>query len=141
MQLFLLTVLTMIAFAANSVLNRGALSGGGIDPAGFALIRLASGAMMLVFLVAWRAGLGWFLQAANVWAVLGLAAYMLGFSFAYVALDAGTGALVLFGGVQITMFWVPFWRGNRLSWGNGLAVGLHFWGWCICWRPAQLRRI
>ncbi|WP_069300910.1 DMT family transporter [Neptunicoccus sediminis] len=105
MQLIVLTILTMIAFAANSVLNRMGLAGGLIDPAGFALVRVASGAAMLVVLVAMRQGLlEGFLAPARGWAVVGLAAYMLGFSFAYVALDAGTGALILFGGVQITMF-------------------------------------
>ncbi|PLS22347.1 DMT family transporter [Neptunicoccus cionae] len=131
MHLFLLTVLTMIAFAANSVLNRMGLAGGLIDPAGFALVRVGSGAAVLTLLVALRQGrLGGFLAPAKPWAVIGLAAYMLGFSFAYVALDAGTGALILFGGVQITMFAgavlsgrapVPFqWLGAGIAFG-GLA--------------------
>ncbi|MDR6265178.1 MULTISPECIES: DMT family transporter [Rhodobacterales] len=105
MQLFLLTTLTMIAFAANSVLNRMGLAGDLIDPGSFALIRLGAGAAVLLGLVALRrSGLSQFFAPARGGAVLGLAAYMLGFSFAYVALDAGTGALILFGGVQITMF-------------------------------------
>ena len=83
---------------------------------------------MLVFLVAWRAGLGRFLQAANVWAVLGLAAYMLGFSFAYVALDAGTGALVLFGGVQITMFLGAVLAGKSPKLGQWIGSGIAFLG-------------
>lgn len=95
----------MIAFAANSVLNRMGLAGDLIDPGSFALIRIFSGAAVLVVLVALRGGgLSKFFAPARGWAVLGLAAYMLGFSFAYLALDAGTGALILFGGVQITMF-------------------------------------
>jgi len=114
MRLFALTALTMIAFAANSVLNRLALEGGDIGgdtgPASFAAIRLLSGALMLVGLVIWRDkgpaqlrdGLSWKGPAM-------LALYVLGFSFAYVTLDAGVGALILFGGVQITMFAGAVW--------------------------------
>ncbi len=104
MNLFALTFLTMVAFAANSVLNRLALIDGGMDPAAFALIRLMSGAVVLAGLVALRQGGG--LSALRIRPVpaLMLATYVLGFSFAYVTLDAGVGALILFGGVQITMF-------------------------------------
>ncbi len=107
MRLILLTTLTMIAFAANSVLNRLALSDGAIGPAGFAAIRLGSGAMALLALV-WLRGGG--LKPAlprgfgGVKGPMMLALYVLGFSFAYVTLEAGVGALILFGGVQMTMF-------------------------------------
>ncbi len=122
MRLLLLTFLTMIAFAANSVLNRMALSlDGPLDatdletgPAGFALIRLASGAAALGLLALWRSG------GLRLWApgratgVVSLALYVLGFSFAYVTLDAGLGALILFGGVQITMFAGAVWRAEPM---------------------------
>lgn len=102
--LMLLTALTMTAFAANSLLNRLALADGAIGPGGFAAIRLASGAIVLAALLAWRCrgvpGVG----RPNPLSVAGLAAYMLGFSYAYVVLDAGLGALILFAVVQITMF-------------------------------------
>lgn len=126
MRLLLLTFLTMIAFAANSVLNRMALSlDGPLDatdletgPAGFALIRLASGAAALGVLALWRSG-GLRLWApgrvtARATGVVSLALYVLGFSFAYVTLDAGLGALILFGGVQITMFAGAVWRAEPM---------------------------
>ncbi|KPU84565.1 membrane protein [Marinosulfonomonas sp. PRT-SC04] len=101
----------MIAFAANSILNRLALVDGVMGPAGFALIRLMAGAVTLAALK-WardktqssqirapkRAGIQGALGAGS------LALYVLGFSFAYVSLPAGVGALILFGGVQLTMF-------------------------------------
>lgn len=104
MRLFLLTALTMIAFAANSVLNRMALAGGGIDAASFGTIRLIAGAVMLaVICVMLRGGLH--LRGSGRCAgVVSLLVYMYGFSAAYTALDAGLGALILFGVVQITMF-------------------------------------
>lgn len=104
MRLFLLTALVMVAFAANSVLNRLALAQGDIGPAAFAAIRLGAGALVLAGLVLARGGR---LQLAAPGRALGagsLALYMLGFSFAYLTLDAGLGALILFGGVQVTMF-------------------------------------
>ena len=105
MRLFLLTALTMLAFAANSVLNRWAVGPGHIGAAEFAMIRLISGAVMLGALVLWRRG-GWAWPGwrGRVAGVLGLSAYLIGFSLAYRGLDAGTGALVLFGTVQVTMF-------------------------------------
>lgn len=103
-RLFGLAALTMVAFAANSILNRAALTGGDTGPAAFAAIRLVSGAICLAGLALWRTGLPR-LTGPRRWIGTGsLLLYMLGFSFAYVALDAGMGALILFGGVQITMF-------------------------------------
>lgn len=104
MRLFALTALTMVAFAANSVLNRLALEGGETGPAAFAAIRLGTGALALTGLVMLRGG-GLRLVTAKRWqGAATLAVYVLGFSFAYVTLDAGIGALILFGVVQLTMF-------------------------------------
>lgn len=105
MQLFLLTTLTIGAFAANSVLNRWAVGPGHIGAVEFACIRVLAGAAMLAFLVLRQRGsLAWPGSAGRLGGVLGLSAYLIGFSLAYRGLDAGTGALVLFGTVQVTMF-------------------------------------
>ncbi|MCB2129462.1 MAG: DMT family transporter [Rhodobacteraceae bacterium] len=109
MQLFLLTALTMTAFAANSVLNRWAVGQNLIDPVSFALVRLVSGAFVLAVLLAARRILsgrsmgpgGWLARTVGAASLL---VYLIGFSLAYRSLDAGMGALVLFGMVQITMF-------------------------------------
>ncbi len=104
MRLFFLTSLTMTAFAANSVLNRGAINHFGMDPVLFAAIRLSAGALVLFFLtVASRRSFnfgGW----GRLLGVGGLLVYIFGFSLAYLSLDAGIGALILFGVVHITMF-------------------------------------
>ena len=114
-RLFLLTTLTMIAFAANSVLNRAALAEDEAGPASFAAIRTLSGALCLFVLVYFRQGMPQIL-APKRWIGTGaLTLYMLGFSFAYIALDAGTGALILFGGTQITMFAGALIAGERPS--------------------------
>ncbi len=129
MRLFLLTTLVMIAFAANSVLNRMALLGDGTGPAAFALIRLVSGAAFLLGLAhARRGGSGVPWRAPRrLWGAATLAIYVLGFSFAYVTLPAGVGALILFGGVQITMFLGAVLGGEpvpALRWiGSGVAFG------------------
>lgn len=104
MKLFALVALTMLAFAANSVLNRMGLAGGGMDATAFGAIRLVSGAVMLGTVTLWQRGrlrLGGAGRASGVFSLL---LYLFGFSYAYEALDAGLGALVLFGMVQITMF-------------------------------------
>lgn len=108
MRLFLLVCLTMIAFAANSILGRAAIGGGHMDATGFGLWRLVSGAAMLAFLCRMRGLPIWtrarFLDRNSLWGGAALTLYMAGFTLAYKDLDAGLGALVLFGVVQVSMF-------------------------------------
>lgn len=96
--------LTMCAFAANSLLNRLALADGEAGAASFAALRLISGAIVLVLLVVLQNPAGRLKASMDLGNALALATYVLGFSFAYVTLDAGFGALLLFGTVQLTMF-------------------------------------
>lgn len=104
MRLFLLTALTMTAFAANSVLNRMALAGATIDAVTFGSIRLLAGAVMLGGLcVLLRGGIR-LRGPGRLAGVFSLLVYIYGFSSAYRGLDAGLGALILFAVVQITMF-------------------------------------
>lgn len=120
MQLVLLILLTMIAFAANSILNRLAVDSGAIGPEAFAAIRVLSGAVMLSALALMR-GRGVPVTTSGRWrSALALAVYMVGFSLAYRALDAGIGALILFGVVQISMFAWAALRGAPAS-GRQLA--------------------
>lgn len=111
MRLALLTLIVLIAFAGNSVLARLALSGGDIGPWGFSLIRFVSGAVILMILskplVGWRAG--------DWRAAVALCAYGIFFSFAYLKLATGMGALILFAVVQITMLGVAAARGEKMN--------------------------
>jgi drug/metabolite transporter (DMT)-like permease len=104
MRIVLLTLFALVAFAANSVLTRSALAFDQISPGAFMAIRLASGAVTLAGLVVLRGGLGGMMRHGSVVSAAALLLYAAAFSFAYVTLDAGLGALILFGGVQITMF-------------------------------------
>lgn len=108
---FALTLLAMTAFAANSLLCRLALRTTGIDPAAFTAIRLLAGALTLVVLAMLQHR-----RPTGTWrSALALFAYAAAFSFAYVRLPAGTGALLLFGAVQVTMHAYGLWSGERLS--------------------------
>jgi drug/metabolite transporter (DMT)-like permease len=117
----LLTSLAMIAFASNSLLCRAALKQTGIDPASFTFIRIFSGAVALWLIMKMR-------NTSSVAAVhdhrshqgnwisaLSLFIYAAAFSFAYVNLSAGTGALLLFGAVQATMILWGLHKGERLD--------------------------
>lgn len=108
-----LTLVTMFAFAGNSVLCRMALKHTTIDAATFTSIRLVSGAVVLWLIVRFaRAGRT---GAGNWWSALALFVYAAGFSLAYVSLSAATGALLLFGSVQATMIGRGIWQGERLA--------------------------
>ncbi|MDQ6970984.1 MAG: DMT family transporter [Mariprofundus sp.] len=118
MQLTLLTAITMVAFAANSVLCRMALGGEIIDAASFTAIRLTSGALMLTLLLLIQTKfktnpLGNICRAGS-WSAAGwLCVYATGFSFAYVSINTATGALILFGAVQLTMMTASLIAGER----------------------------
>ena len=109
----LLTSLAMLAFASNSVLCRIALKHTSIDAASFTTIRLVSGALMLWLVVKIRGGTQ--TGDGNWRSAFALFAYAAGFSFAYMNLPAATGALLLFGAVQITMIGYGVWSGERLQ--------------------------
>ncbi len=104
MQLFLLVTLTMIAFASNSILNRIGVATYGMDPLAFAVIRTAAGAAMLFALVQLRGQGGLLFGRRTVAGAAALAIYMIGFSWSYLTLGAGLGALILFGVLQVVMF-------------------------------------
>ena len=111
MRLILLTLFVLIAFAGNSVLARLALSSDGIGPWSFSLIRFVSGAIILLLMA--KPKTGW--QAGRWSAALALCAYGVFFSFAYLKLETGMGALILFATVQLTMLAIAFQRGERLG--------------------------
>lgn len=103
-RLAVLTAVVMAAFAANSVLNRMAVGPGLIGAGDFAAIRAVAGAAVLALLVVARGTRLPLSSTRRLPGVFGLALYLVGFSFAYLSIDAGVGALILFGGVQVTMF-------------------------------------
>jgi drug/metabolite transporter (DMT)-like permease len=124
----------MVAFAANSVLNKLGIAQGGMEPLGFAMLRLWSGALMLLMLIWIRRN-----PTPETGSLIGTASllvYMLGFSLAYVTLDAGVGALILFGVVQITMFAAAAVAGERIPAMRYIGCGVAFFGLAALLWPA-----
>lgn len=128
-----LAALALTAFAANSLLCRAALGGESIGPAAFSGIRIASGAAALFLLLAARQRAAP-RRVAGSWASASmLFLYVAGFSYAYVELSTGTGALILFGVVQLTMMVRALQRGERphaIEWA-GMAVALGGLVWLV----------
>jgi drug/metabolite transporter (DMT)-like permease len=123
-RIFILTFVAMTAFAGNSLLCRLALKQTRIDAASFTLIRIISGAIALQLIVMMRKRSR---GKAGSWSsALALFVYAAGFSFAYISLPAGTGALLLFGAVQGTMIIWALRKGERLHVRQriGLALAL-----------------
>lgn len=135
MRLFLITVLALVAFAANSVLTRSALAFDQIGPGAFMGIRLVSGAVTLAALVGLRGGLGRMRGHGSVLSAASLLLYAAAFSFAYVTLDAGIGALILFGVVQITMFAGALLGGERPQLTRWIGAGLGMAGLAVLFGP------
>jgi drug/metabolite transporter (DMT)-like permease len=121
-----LTGVALLAFAANSILCRLALGQEAIDAASFAVIRIASGAVTLVVISQLFAKRNSVEQRGSWRSAAMLVLYATAFSFAYVRLTAGMGALILFVSVQATMILAALKSGERphtLEW-VGLSVAL-----------------
>jgi drug/metabolite transporter (DMT)-like permease len=112
-RVLLPATVAMLAFAGNSLLCRLALKSASIDAATFTALRLVSGAAVLALIVRWRSGA--FSTCGDWPSALALFVYAAGFSAAYLQLSTATGALLLFGAVQVTMIAVGLWRGERLQ--------------------------
>ena len=118
LRLFALTSLAMVAFAANSILARLALAEGEIGPWSFTAIRFISGAICLALIL----GPAKTLRQGSWQAALALLLYGILFSYAYLLLSAGTGALILFAAVQVTMIGGGLFAGERLRAWQWLGV-------------------
>lgn len=135
----LISLLSLIAFAANSIFCRMALMSQSIGALEFTLVRLLSGILILLpLLVFYRGNIkasdhnsrggAIALTRANIAPSLALFGYAIFFSLAYVQLGAGTGALILFASVQITMVGISIYHGNRLTIVEWLGFALAFGG-------------
>ena len=136
------TLLALLAFAGNSVLCRLALADSAVDATSFTAIRLFSGAIVLYILCCLKARSFVSVGSSSAssfghWAAAALLfTYATLFSFAYLLLDAGVGALVLFGSVQMTMILVSIYRGHRLHIFEYLGAVIAFAGFVYLMWPS-----
>ena len=131
----LLTGIALIAFAANSVLCRAALGEATIDASSFTVIRLLSGAFVLFVILQLKHPKSVTSSSGSWVASTMLFLYAITFSFAYISLDTGTGALILFGTVQITMILLSVINGTRLHPTEWMGVALAFAGFVYLISP------
>jgi drug/metabolite transporter (DMT)-like permease len=135
-KIIILTALALIAFAANSVLCRLALGDEAIDASSFTVIRLLSGAVVLLVILS-ATGKPAEAPTKGSWAAsLMLFIYAVTFSYAYISLDTGTGALILFGAVQITMILLSLLSGTRLHVTEWTGVAISFVGFMYLILPS-----
>jgi drug/metabolite transporter (DMT)-like permease len=136
----LLTVLALLAFAGNSVLCRLALNDNIIDAASFTSIRLFSGAIFLLLLISINVHKSpqkiINIKAGSWLSALFLFIYAGAFSYAYISLDTGTGALILFGSVQVTMILSDIFKGKKLLLAEWLGLIIAFIGLIILLMPS-----
>jgi drug/metabolite transporter (DMT)-like permease len=129
------TTVALFAFAANSLLCRMALSSQSIDAASFATIRLLSGALTLIIILLARRRTGQRNIKGRWTSALMLFTYAASFSFAYLSIESGTGTLILFGSVQITMILIDYLMGNRLRFGEWFGLFCAFGGFIVLVLP------
>ncbi len=142
MSTYLLVAVAMFAFAANSILCRLALAEGSIDAGSFTLIRIVSGAITLALLLLLNRsgtkanfpGFKFSLMAGST-----LFAYAILFSFAYIQLAAGTGALLLFGAVQLSLLVMHWWQGERFMRLEIIGIGCSVAGFVWLMLPSATR--
>ena len=135
MKIFILTSLALIAFAANSVLCRLALGNNVIDATSFTIIRLLAGAIVLFCILIFSKEKTTTMSKGNLLSSVMLFLYAITFSFAYLSLDTGTGALILFGAVQITIIIHTILSGNKLRPLEWLGVIISFLGFIYLISP------
>lgn len=138
-KLYLLLLIALIAFAGNSLLNRAALSGdtAAIDWASFTAIRILSGAFFLCCFMAYknRSMIIALPSGASFASAAALFTYAAAFSFAYISLGAGIGALILFTSVQFTLQAIGISRGIIPTWRQIFGLILAFAGLLIFLLP------
>ncbi|HET8816957.1 MAG TPA: DMT family transporter [Pseudidiomarina sp.] len=124
-----MTALAIVAFAGNSLLARLALKDAAIDAGSFTWIRLLAGVLTLFILLALRGHQPKHYIDRGSWrGAFALFGYAVAFSYAYVSLETGIGALILFTSVQLSMLFIGWWQGNRVSLPEWLGVILAFSG-------------
>lgn len=128
MKIILSTILALIAFASNSVLCRLALGAESIDAASFTSIRLLSGIVVLMIILFMTQPKTVSLNKGSWNASFFLFLYAITFSYAYITLDTGTGALILFGSVQISMMLISFISGHRFHYIEWVGLFVAFFG-------------
>lgn len=122
------TLIALLAFAGNSILCRIALGENLIDASSFTAVRLLSGAIVLAIILYCRKAKQSGVRKGNWLGAAMLFIYAVTFSFAYIELETGTGALVLFGFVQITMILLGLYQGHKLHLIEWFGVLLAFSG-------------
>ncbi|GAA71988.1 DMT family transporter [Pseudoalteromonas sp. BSi20439] len=146
MKATLFTIIALVAFAANSLLCRLALAQGYIDAWNFTVIRLLSGAVCLaIIMLLYTRQLNKKAQLSSPvindtgsWrSSASLLIYALCFSVAYIELDTGMGALILFSAVQFTMISWGIYKQERLSAVQWLAFIVAFAAFVYLMLPSQ----
>lgn len=127
--------MALIAFAANSVLCRLALGNDAIDASSFTIIRLLSGTIVLLIIMVATRNITDASTKGSWVASFMLFLYAIAFSYAYISLDTGTGALILFGSVQITMILLSLISGTRLHFTEWAGVIIAFTGFVYLIMP------
>lgn len=130
-----LTALALIAFAANSVLCRLALGNDFIDAASFTVLRLLSGTLVLLIIMVGTRNTSVTSKKGSWSASFLLFLYASTFSFAYISLDTGTGALILFASVQITIILLSLITGTRLHISEWVGITIAFAGFAYLILP------
>lgn len=136
LKTIILTGLALIAFAANSVLCRLALGNNAIDASSFTILRLLSGTIILLIIIGVSRNVTDTSSKGSWSASFMLFLYAITFSFAYISLDTGTGALILFGSVQITMILMSLFTGTRLHLTEWIGVTVAFTGFVYLILPS-----
>jgi len=140
MKIAFLVTIALLSFAGNSIIARLALLEQAIDPASFTFIRVLSGAVALWLILQGqkKRTQATALTTANGswWGAVTLSGYAIAFSYAYLELETGFGAFVLFASVQFTMLTLAIITGKHLSRREWIGVLLALSGFIYLLLPS-----
>ena len=136
-KLLLLTTITLILLAANSILCRAALLDSHLDAYTFSFLRLFFGALVLLIILLIREKKISINLKTNWLNSFFLFLYAITFSYSYVDMEAGIGTLILFAVVQLTMIVFAIIKKEHLTAKKAFGIAIAFSGLVYLLFPSE----
>lgn len=137
LKLIILITVTLFFFSTSSLLARAALLDNSIDAYSFTFFRLFFGALTLIIILYFKERKFNLTLTKNWHSSFMLFVYAICFSYAYINLEAGIGALILFAAVQLTIIVVALIKKESINFIKLLGIIISFGGLIYLLFPSE----